>query len=110
MRETRFRSTGKSLAALLCAACFLTVCLGDVSRATAADTFETWPKKTVEPGVEPRPDRNPDGAAEAGDAAGKKVEKGTSLGTVGWIAAGAAAILGIAVAAGGGGGGSTSNH
>ena len=52
MRETRLRSTVKSVVAILCAACFLTVSVGTVSRAVAADTFETWPKKTTEPGVE----------------------------------------------------------
>jgi hypothetical protein len=111
MRGTRLRSTGKSVAAILCAACFLTMSLGSVSRVFAADTFETWPKKTAEPGVEPAPP--PDGAAKAGDAAGKSTATGISSGTIGWIAAGAAVIVGIAVAAGGGGGGgggSTSNH
>ena len=80
--------------------------LGSVSRVVAADTFETWPKKTTEPGVEAKPDTN--GAAKAGDAAGKKASTGLSSGTIGWIAVGAAAVIGIAVAVGGGG--STSNH
>jgi hypothetical protein len=107
MRETRFRSTVKSAVAILCAACFLTVSVGTVSRAVAADTFETWPKKTTEPGVETK--RGTDnGAVMAGDAAGKKAESGLSSGTIGWMAVGAAAILGIAIAAGGGG--STSGH
>jgi hypothetical protein len=110
MRGTRFRSTVKSVVAILCAACFLTMSLGSVSRAVAADTFETWPKKTVEPGVEPKPVTDADGAAQAGDAAGKKTSKGLSGGTIGWIAAGTAAVLGIAIAIGSGGGGSTSNH
>lgn len=110
MRGTGLRSTGKSVVAILCAACFLTMSLGSVSRAVAADTFETWPKKTTEPGVEPTP--APDGAAQAGDAAGKKTATGLSSGTIGWIAVGVAAVVGIAIAAGGGGGGggTTSNH
>jgi hypothetical protein len=119
MRGTRHRSSFKSIVAVLCAACFLTVSLGAVSRAIAADAFETWPKKTTEPGVAPKP--VPDasgaaaagdasGAAAAGDAAGKQAETGLSSGTIGWIAAGAAAILLIAIAAGSGGSESTSNH
>jgi len=106
MRGTRHWSSVKSVAAILCAVCFLTMNLGSVSRAVAADTFETWPKKTTEPGVEPAPAAN--GAADAGDAAGKKAETGLSSGTIGWMAVGAAAIIGIAIAAGNGG--STSNH
>ena len=39
MRGTRLRSTMKSVVAILCAACFLTVSLGSVSRAVAADTL-----------------------------------------------------------------------
>lgn len=108
MRGTRFRSTVKSVVAILCAACFLTMSLGSVSRAVAADTFETWPRKTAEPGVEPKPDTGANGAAKAGDAAGKKTATGLSSGTIGWIAVGTAAVIGIAIAAGGGG--STSNH
>jgi hypothetical protein len=86
--------------------------LGSVSRAVAADTFETWPKKTAEPGVEAKPVPDANGAAKAGDAAGKNAEKGLSSGTIAWIAVGAAAVIGVAIAAGGGGGGggSTSNH
>ena len=99
----------KSIVAILCAACFLTVTLGSISRAVAADTFETWPKKTTEPGVETKQGTD-NGAVMAGDAAGKKAESGLSSGTIGWIAVGAAAILGIAIAAGSGGGGTTSNH
>lgn len=108
MRGTRLRSTVKSVVAILCAACFLTMSLGSVSRAVAADTFETWPRKTAEPGVEPKPDTGANGAAKAGDAAGKKTATGLSSGTIGWIAVGTAAVIGIAIAAGGGG--STSNH
>jgi hypothetical protein len=78
--------------------------LGSVSRAVAAETWETWPKKADEPGVTPPPAEGT-GAAEAGDAAGKKASKGLSAGTIGWIALGTAAVIGIGVAAGGGGGG-----
>jgi len=109
MRGTRRRSTVKSVVAILCAACFLTMSLGSVSRAVAADTFESWPKKTTEPGVDPKPATDANGAAAAGDAAGKKSATGLSSGTIGWIAAGAAAVIVIAIAAGSGGG-STSNH
>ena len=111
MRRTRLRSSVKSVVAILCAACFLTMSLGSVSRAVAADTWETWPKKTAEPGVAPNPATD-NGAAKAGDAAGKKSAKGLSAGTIGWIAAGTAAVIGIAIAAGGGGGGgsTTSAH
>ena len=109
MRGTRLRSTVKSVVAILCAACFLTMSIGSVSRAVAADTLETWPKKTTEPGVEPKPGTD-NGAAKAGDAAGKKTATGLSSGTIGWIAVGTAAVIGIAIAAGSGGGGSTSNH
>lgn len=113
MRGTRFQSTVKSVLAIICAACFLTMTmgLGSVSRAVAADTFETWPKKTTEPGVEPRPAPETEGAAKAGDEAGKKAATGLSAGTIGWIAVGVAAAIGIGIAAGGGGGGgTTSNH
>ncbi len=108
MRGSRRRSGIKSVAAVLCAACFLAMSLGSVSRAVAADGWETWPKKAAEPGVEAKPAANGNGAAQAGDAAGKKTAKGLSSGTIGWIAVGAAAVIGIAIAAGGGG--STSNH
>ncbi len=110
MRGTRLQSTVKSVVAILCAACFLIISLGSVSRAVAADTWETWPKKTAEPGVEPKPGTDANGAAQAGDAAGKKTATGLSAGTIGWIAVGVAAIIGVAIAVGGGGGGSTSNH
>jgi len=94
--------------AILCAACFLTMSLGSVSRAVAADNFETWPKKTTEPGVAPKPATGANGASNAGDAAGKKTAAGLSTGTIGMIAVGVAAVIGIAIAAGGNG--STSNH
>ena len=108
MGGNRARLVLKSCAAILCAACFLTMSLGSVSRAVAADTWETWPKKTAEPGVAPPPAAG-NGAAKAGDAAGKKTATGISSGTIGWIALGTAAVIGIAVAAGSSGG-STSNH
>ncbi len=110
MRGARRGSMVKSVVAILCAACFLTMSIGTVTRAVAAETWETWPKKAVEPGVEPSTDAG--GAAKAGEEAGKKTSTGLSTGTIGWIALGAAAVIGIALAAGGGGGGggSTSNH
>ena len=103
MRGTRLRFTVKSVVAMLCAACFLTMSLGSVSRAVAADTWETWPKKTSEPGVAPAPAPEANGAAKEGDNAGKKAAAGLSSGTIGWIAAGTAAVIGIAIAAGSGG-------
>jgi len=107
MRGIRSRSTLKSVIAILCAACFLTMSIGTVSRAVAADaeTWETWPKKPA--------DTEASGAAAAGEEAGKKTYAGMSAGTIGWIALGTAAVIGIAIAAGSGGSGgngSTSNH
>jgi len=113
MRGIRLRSTVKSVIAIVCATCFLTLSIGSVSRAVAADTWETWPKKTAEPGITPPPPPPPadaSGAAKAGDAAGTKTATGMSTGTIGWIAAGTAAVLAIAIAAGSGGNGSSSNH
>jgi len=111
MRGIGFRSMLKSGVAILCAACFLTMSLGSVSRAVAADAFETWPKKTAEPGVGPAPATEANGAAKAGGVGGKNVEKGLSTGTITGLALGTALIVGIAIAAGGGGGGgSTSGH
>jgi len=108
MRGSRLRSTVMSIVAILCAACVLTVSLGSVSRAVAAETFETWPKKAAEPGVTPKPPADGSGAATAGDAAGKKTATGLSAGTIGWIAVGTAAVIGLAIAAGGGSGSSSS--
>jgi len=132
MRGTRLRSKGKSVLAILCAACFLTTSLGSVSRAVAADDWETWPKKNAEPGIEQKPVPDANGAvkawepwpkkkaepvieqkpvpganraANAGDAVGKKAETGISYKTIGGIALGIAAVIGIAIAAGGSGGG-----
>jgi hypothetical protein len=106
--------------------------LGSVSRVVAADDWETWPKKAAEPVIEqkPVPDANgavkawepwpkktavpvigqkpvpgANGAANAGDAAGTKTETGISYKTIGGIALGIAAVIGIAIAAGGSGGG-----
>jgi hypothetical protein len=112
MRGIRLRSTVKSVIAIVCAACFLTMSLGSVSRAVAAETWETWPKKTAEPGIQPPapPPADTSGAAKAGDAAGTKTATGMSSGTIGWIAAGTAAVVAIAIAAGSGGNGSSSNH
>jgi hypothetical protein len=133
MRGLHHRSTGRSVVAILSAVCFLTMSMGSVTRAVAAeDVFETWPKKPANPVVTPRPvpdangtgktwelwpikrtrpvtEQKPvtgaDGAAKAEDAAEKKTASGRSYGTIGWIALGIAAAIGIAVAAGGGGGG-----
>ena len=109
MRGTRRWSSVKPVLAILCAVCFLTTSLGSVSRAVAADAFETWPKKPVGPDGAPIPPASGSGAAAAGDAAGTQAAKGISYGTIGWIALGTAVVIGIAVAAGsgGGGGGST---
>jgi len=108
MRGIRLRSTLKSVIAILCAACFLTMSIGTVSRAVAQESWETWPKKPVEAGAE-----GTTGAATAGEEDGKKTYAGMSAGTIGWIAAGTAVVIGIAIAAGSGGSGgngSTSNH
>src|SRR5512140_1193977 len=107
MRGPHLRSTIKSVVAILCVACFLTMSLGSVSRTIAADNWETWPKNTTEPGVAPNPEADANRAAEAGKAAGKKTTKGKSSGTIWWIAAGTAVVIGIAIAlaAGGSGGG-----
>lgn len=112
MRGPRIRTTTKSVVATLCAACFLTMSIGSVSRAISADTWETWPKKTTVPGVVPTPERDTNGSAKAEDASGKGTAKEKSNGKIGWIAAGTAVVIGIAIAiaaggGGGGGGGST---
>lgn len=112
MNARRFRSAMKSVVAVLCAACFLTMTFGAASRAIAADEWPVWPKKGAEPGVEatptpPPPQVQPAGAAKEGSEAGQAVKKGTSAGTIGWVAAGLAAAIGIGVAASGGGGSSS---
>jgi len=113
MREPHLRSTIKSVVAVLCASCFLSMSLGSVSRAIADEPWETWPKKTTVPGVAPKPETDPTGAAKTGEAAGKETAKGKSSGKIWWIAAGTAVVIGIAVAVaaggGGGGGGPTTN-
>lgn len=114
MNENRSRSVARSIVAILCAVCFLTMSLGIVSSAAAAEDWPVWPKKSAEPGVEPKPAPAPatapevTGAAKAGDEGGKRAAAGLSSGTIGWIAVGAAAVIAIGVAAGGGG--SSSNH
>jgi hypothetical protein len=121
MLGTSLRATCRSVVAILCAVCFLAMSMGSVTRAAAADdNWETWPKKPAEPVVPPKPVPDANGAgkawevwpakrtepaAKAGDAAEKKTATGRSYGTIGWIALGIAAAIGIAVAAGGGGGG-----
>jgi hypothetical protein len=109
MPGSHLRSTIKSVVAILCAACFLTVSLGSVSRAIANDPWETWPKKKTLPGVAPYPETDEgadaNGAAKGEDAAGKETAKGKSSGTIWWIAAGTAVVIGIAIAIAGGGGG-----
>jgi len=114
MRGTRLRSTSKSLVAILCAACFLTTSLGSVSRAVAADDWETWPKKTDEPAIGLKPATDPNEAAKTWEAWPKKTAEtgmeqkpatGRSYGTIVGIALGIAAVIGIAIAAGGSGGG-----
>ena len=101
MSRNRPRSALKSVVAILCAACFLAFAQGAVTQALAAEEWETWPKKG--------PETEEGGAAEAGKAGGEKTYAGMSAGTIGWIAAGTAVVIGIAIAAGGGGG-SSSNH
>jgi hypothetical protein len=102
MRGPHLRSTIKSVVAILCAACFLTMSLGSVSRGFAADAWETWPKKTTVPGVAPDPETD---STKAGEAAGKETAKGRSSGKIWWIAAGTAVLIGIGIAIAGGGGG-----
>jgi TRAP-type C4-dicarboxylate transport system permease small subunit len=104
MSRNRTRSALRSVVAILCAACFLTFAQGAVTQSLAAEaetaeTWETWPKKST--------DTEASGAAIAGEEGGKKTYAGMSAGTIGWIALGTAAVIGIAVAAGGGGGGSS---
>lgn len=109
MNANRFKPAMKPFVAVLCAACFLTMSFGAASRAIAAEDWPVWPKKSAEPGVEatpppppPQVQPQPAGAAKEGSDAGDAVKKGTSAGNIGWIAAGVAAAIGIAVAAGGG--------
>jgi len=64
MRATLPRTTGKSVIAVLCAASILAMSVGSVSRAAAADTWETWPRKTADPGIVQKPATDADGAAK----------------------------------------------
>ena len=100
MSRNRPRSALKSVVAILCAACFLTFAQGAVTQTLAAEEWETWPKKPA--------DAEAGGAAEAGRAGGAKTYAGMSAGTIGWIAAGTALVIGVVIAAGSGG--SSSNH
>ena len=100
MSRNRARSALKSVVAILCAACFMAFAQGIATQALAAEEWETWPKKG--------PEDEAGGAAEAGKAGGAKTYAGMSAGTIGWIAAGTAVVIGIAIAAGGGGGGGSS--
>ncbi|MGA6994271.1 MAG: hypothetical protein WBX50_10270 [Candidatus Deferrimicrobiaceae bacterium] len=114
MDGPRLRTTIKSVVAILCAACFLTMSLGSASRAIAADSWETWPIKTTVPGVAPNPETDANESAKAEEAAGKETAKGISSGKTWWIAAGTAVLIGIGIAiaaggSGGGGGGPTIN-
>lgn len=110
MNKHRSRAVGRSVVAILCAVCFLTMSIGTVSRAIAAEEWPVWPPKSAEPGIEPKPAPAPEttGAAKAGDEGGKKAAEGLSAGTIGWIAAGVAGVIAIGVAVGGGGGGGSS--
>ena len=113
MRGPHPPSTGRSVVAILCAACLLAMSPGSGSLAIAADTWETWPPKKTEPGVPSKPETDANQAVKAGEAEEKKTAKGKSSGTNWWIAAGAAVVIGIgiAIAAGGGGdGGSTTTN
>lgn len=113
MNRKRCRHIRKAATAVLSATLFLCFSISSAITASAADTWETWPKKTMEPGVDKKPaapappPSNSAPAANAGEAAGAKTAEGMSAGTIGWIAAGTAAVIGIGIAAGGGGGGST---
>lgn len=112
MRGSRLRTTIKSIVAILCTACFLTMSLGSVSRAMADNTWETWQRKTtLPPGLTPKPRTDAFDPVKTGDAAGAKLER-TSSKTIWWVAAGAAVVIGIAIAAGsssGDGGGTPTN-
>ena len=115
MGGTLLWSAGKSAIAILCAVCILATSLGSVSRASAADAWETWPKKTSEPGLDLKPAINENEAAgawkkqmeeSAVSDPERKAAENTSYGTIGWIALGIAVAIGIgiAVASGGSGG------
>jgi hypothetical protein len=105
MRGPHPPSTGRSVVAILCAACFLATSLGSVTRAIAADAWETWPTKKTEPGVPSKPDTDANLAAKTGEAVEEKTAKEKSSGTNWWIAAGIAVVIGIGIAIAAGGGG-----
>ena len=114
MSRRRFPFPFRALAAALSVACFLAFGQGVISSALAADadTFEAWPKKSVQPGVEPsdkwpkEPEAEPS-AARAGEAAGARTAEGISAGTWQWIAAGIGTLIIIGLAASGGGSSTT---
>ncbi len=112
MCEPRLRTTIKSIVAILCTFCFLTMSLGSVPRAMADDTWDTWPKKTtLPPGLTPKPETDAFDPGKTVDAAEKKQERPSSK-TAWWVAAGVAVAIGIAIAAGsssGDGGGTSTN-
>ena len=112
MGGTRLWSAGKSAIAILCAVCILAASLGSVSRAAAADTWETWPKKSSGPGLDLKPAMNDNEAAgtwkkkmeeSAVSDNEQKAAENTSYGTIGWIALGIAVAIGIGIAIGSGG-------
>ncbi len=134
MTHRGIRSPLKAAVTALTIGCFLVFAQGSVTCVFAADaggpapqlaqTWESWPRKSVEPGVEKPPPPTavppaaapsvaapPSAAAAAGEAAGKKTATGISAGTIGWIALGigAAFAVGVAAAGGGGGDGTTSS-
>ena len=113
MGGTRLRSAGKSAVAVLCAVCILASSLGAVSRAAAADAWETWPIKS-KPGLDLKPAMNDNEAAgawkkqmeeSAVSDQERKAAENTSYGTIGWIALGIAAAIGIGIAIASGGSG-----
>lgn len=122
MRRPHRRSTIHSVIAILSAACFLSMTPASFSRAVAAESWETWPKKTIAPGGAQNPEPDADRAAETWEIwpkntdakrasaemelEEKKPAKATSSGKKWWIAAGTALVVGIAVAIAAGGGGS----
>ncbi len=68
----------------------------------ADNTAETLLKTMAKPIVVPGPAADANGAAKTGDAAEKKTARGRSYRTIGWIALGIAAVVGVAIAVSGG--------
>jgi hypothetical protein len=101
------RSVINSFIAILCLVGLLTsMAFGSVSYAVAEDTWETWPKKPVlPPELTPIPEKNVPYTGRPSDASENDKEKKTSSKTLWWVAAGIAAVVGIAIAVGSGGGG-----